>query len=205
MLSALADSFEIFGTKFDFEAFSSLMPRFDPIRVFEYPFDMRIIAHRGNVSGPQPDLENRPEYIEAAIRLGFDVEVDIWRSNDQLSLGHDRPEFPIDERFLLEWHDKLWIHAKNIQGLTYCLGLSQAPQTLNVFAHQSDEFVVTSGGFVWTSPGKELSVRSVALQFEQMSQVPSGIVGLCTDYASFYDNLINANKLHHSKPRDTLR
>jgi hypothetical protein len=28
---------------------------------------MKLIAHRGNIDGPNPLEENRPEYIEAAI------------------------------------------------------------------------------------------------------------------------------------------
>ena len=38
---------------------------------------MRLIAHRGNRWGPEKDLENTSEYIEEAIKHGFDVEVDL--------------------------------------------------------------------------------------------------------------------------------
>ena len=34
---------------------------------------MHLIAHRGNISGPNPKRENTPEYIEEAIEKGFDV------------------------------------------------------------------------------------------------------------------------------------
>ena len=37
---------------------------------------MRIIAHRGNVTGPCKD-ENCPEHIDKAISLGYDVEVTV--------------------------------------------------------------------------------------------------------------------------------
>ena len=39
---------------------------------------MKIISHRGNLNGPNKNLENRLDTIEKAIQLGFDVEVDIW-------------------------------------------------------------------------------------------------------------------------------
>ena len=34
---------------------------------------MKLIAHRGNIDGPNPSQENRQEYIEAAIAEGYDV------------------------------------------------------------------------------------------------------------------------------------
>ena len=39
---------------------------------------MILISHRGNINGRQPNLENLPEYIDSALELGYDVEIDIW-------------------------------------------------------------------------------------------------------------------------------
>jgi hypothetical protein len=39
---------------------------------------MILIAHRGNLDGPNPSMENHPDYIDAAINAGFHVEVDLW-------------------------------------------------------------------------------------------------------------------------------
>ena len=39
---------------------------------------MKYISHRGNLTDVFPDKENSPEYIMAAIRADFDVEVDVW-------------------------------------------------------------------------------------------------------------------------------
>lgn len=36
---------------------------------------MKIISHRGNISGPDPELENNPMYITKALDAGFDVEL----------------------------------------------------------------------------------------------------------------------------------
>ena len=44
-----------------------------------------LISHRGNVTGPNSDRENHPDYIDRAIEKGFDVEVDI-RQNEEV--GH---------------------------------------------------------------------------------------------------------------------
>ena len=38
---------------------------------------MKLIAHRGNIDGPNPSKENHPEYIESAIVDGYDVEIDL--------------------------------------------------------------------------------------------------------------------------------
>jgi len=38
---------------------------------------MIIISHRGNINGPLVDKENRPSYIDSAIKLDYDVEVDL--------------------------------------------------------------------------------------------------------------------------------
>ena len=34
---------------------------------------MKLIAHRGNISGPKPSQENNPEYIDEALFAGFDA------------------------------------------------------------------------------------------------------------------------------------
>ena len=39
---------------------------------------MKLIAHRGNINGPNPEKENHPDYINTAIKSGYDVEVDVW-------------------------------------------------------------------------------------------------------------------------------
>ena len=43
---------------------------------------MKIISHRGNLYGPNPELENKPEYILAAIKCNFRVEIDLWVIGD---------------------------------------------------------------------------------------------------------------------------
>ena len=52
---------------------------------------MKIISHRGNLTGPQPDKENTPEYVSRALDEGFDCEIDLWLINKDLYTGHDKP------------------------------------------------------------------------------------------------------------------
>ena len=38
---------------------------------------MHLISHRGNINGREPDKENSPQYIQKAIALELEVEVDV--------------------------------------------------------------------------------------------------------------------------------
>ena len=42
---------------------------------------MILISHRGNITGKQPELENDPNYIRAALDENYDVEIDVWHIN----------------------------------------------------------------------------------------------------------------------------
>ena len=76
---------------------------------------MKLIAHRGNLNGPNPELENKPEYILNTISLGYDCEIDIRYIDNEYYLGHDSPDFLIDLDFLLDNSNKFWIHCKNFE------------------------------------------------------------------------------------------
>lgn len=53
---------------------------------------MRLICHRG-WWWPDRWKQNHPSALHAALRAGWDVEVDVWRAHgDALKVGHDRPE-----------------------------------------------------------------------------------------------------------------
>ena len=66
---------------------------------------MKFISHRGNVNGPNPELENKPEQILKCLDEGLDVEVDVWVFGNKLYLGHDEPLTEITLSFLL-YHKK---------------------------------------------------------------------------------------------------
>ena len=60
---------------------------------------MILISHRGNINGPNKDKENSLSYIQEAINLGYDVEIDLWVINGELFLGHDSPQYIVN----FEW------------------------------------------------------------------------------------------------------
>jgi len=136
-----------------------------------------IIAHRGNIDGIEKNYENQPDYINNAINLGFDVEIDVWFIKDRLYLGHDEPQYEVNLKFLQ--NDKLWCHAKNIVALQYML-----LHNVHCFWHQTDDVVLTSKGFMWTYPGKELTYNSICVMPEtycSLKKLPQ-CRGYCSDY-----------------------
>ena len=73
---------------------------------------MKLIAHRGNINGPNKEKENHPDHINDALKIGYDVEIDIWHVNCKWYLGHDEPKYEVTDYSFLQ-KDGLWIHAKN--------------------------------------------------------------------------------------------
>ena len=67
---------------------------------------MLLISHRGNCDGLNQKQENTPDYIDAAINRGYDVEVDIWFLDDKFWLGHDRGDHEIAKEWLFDRKDK---------------------------------------------------------------------------------------------------
>jgi hypothetical protein len=142
---------------------------------------MKLIAHRGLINGPDVNLENRPEQIELTLTQGFDCEIDLWVINAEFYLGHDRPDYPIDKKFLDKFG--LWIHAKNLAALRWLTDTS-----LYYFWHQEDKFTLTSNKFIWTYPGQELTQRSIAVLPElhdpEFKNLPTNCYGICSDFVA---------------------
>lgn len=149
-----------------------------------------VISHRGNLSGPNPNYENSPRYLEDAINVGFDVECDVHNLGDDNSwyLGHDRLDFKIDFGFFEKHRSKLWCHCKDMYSLYY---LSEAG--INCFAHNTDSFVLSYTGFIITYPDASLGLsdRSIAMLPEKVKNWKGleSVFGLCTDYPVLYKNL----------------
>ncbi len=78
---------------------------------------MILISHRGNINGKNTEKENHPDYIDDAIKLGYDVEIDIWVIDGNFYLGHDGPQYNISLDWLSDRIDRLWIHCKNIEAI----------------------------------------------------------------------------------------
>lgn len=144
---------------------------------------MIYIAHRGLFAGPDKLKENHPGQIALAIENDFDCEVDIKYINGRLYLGHDEPQYEVDEYWLR--HTGLWIHCKNIEALMY---FNQHPNwNYNYFWHDSDDYTLTSKGYVWTNVGKPLTNNSIMVMPELadptlFNAYTSQCYGICSDY-----------------------
>lgn len=107
---------------------------------------MKIISHRGNINGPVPEKENRPSYIDCAIQLGFDVEVDIRYINDEFWLGHDFPQYKIELSWINLRKDKIWFHCKDQESSIKLIELNDG---YKFFCHKNDDYVLTSDRYIW--------------------------------------------------------
>ena len=150
---------------------------------------MKIISHRGNISGPDTALENNPAYIAKALKLGFDVEIDVWYTDNGFYLGHNDPMYTVDLTFLLK--EKLWCHAKNLKALHQLMEIGA-----HCFWHEQDRVTITSLGYVWCYPTtNEFNSKSIALCFGADAWLPKNCHGICTDHptkiSKIYDDVGN--------------
>ena len=141
--------------------------------------DFIVIAHRGNTSGPDPDQENKPEYLQTALDKGYNIEVDVWSSyqDNVWWTGHDGKQYEIEEDVLLQ--HGVWCHAKNIDTLHKLKEINA-----HCFYHERDAATLTSEGYIWTYPLEKLTRISICVMPElQRIQSLNICAGVCTDYA----------------------
>ena len=137
----------------------------------------KLIAHRGNISGPNVKKENHPDYILTTLASGYDVEIDVWLIDGTFLLGHDDPQYQVDSWFLLQ--DGIWCHAKNIEALDAMLKIGA-----HCFWHDHDAVTLTSRGFIWSYPGSDLVSKSVCVLPETVNskQDYSSCYAVCSDF-----------------------
>jgi hypothetical protein len=148
---------------------------------------MKLIAHRGNIEGPNPSEENNPDYIEKAISEGYDVEIDVRydRFEEQFYLGHDEQQYLVSRYWLAQNMEKFWVHCKNIEALHEFSNTGG----YNYFWHQNDDFTLTSKKYIWSYPGKPYTPNSIIVMPEWNLKVESfsdlkvyNCFGICSDY-----------------------
>ena len=142
---------------------------------------MKLISHRGNINGKIIEAENRPDYIDDTIRLGYDVEIDLWFINGKIYLGHDSFQYEINDKWLNERIDKLWIHCKNVESLNWIKNTS-----LHYFWHENDTLTLTSKNYIWVYPGKQPIIGSIAVMPEIFNDDVSNCLGICSDFIQNY-------------------
>lgn len=140
---------------------------------------MKIISHRGNIDGPNTETENTLVQIDMAIQFSFEVEIDLWNKGNDLFLGHDSPDIMISIEDLIKRKSWLWVHLKAIEAFYLLSHLK-----FNLFFHQNDDYVITTGQYIWVYPGKPIvTSRSIAVLPEMVPNWDiSKASGICTDY-----------------------
>lgn len=160
---------------------------------------MHVISHRGNISGRNEEKENSPEYIQVALDLGYEVEIDIWYNNDKYYFGHDSPLYEVEESFINGIKDRSWFHCKNEDALN---NLSNDFIDINFFWHEVDKYTLTSKGYIWAYPGQKILKNSIILFPENYPNEENKILlssGICSDYVYKYNNYKNIEKIEHDE------
>ena len=125
------------------------------------------ICHRGNLYGPVKELENNFGVLIQRSIQGFHTEVDVWYHENNLWLGHDKPEYKITLDWLASSKRRL-IHAKD--GITFAYLLQESGKLaldLHVFYHTEEDYVLTNKGLVICYPGQPLLQGSLCMMPER--------------------------------------
>ena len=139
---------------------------------------MILISHRGNINGRNPEKENHPDYIQAALAAGYDVEIDVWYVNGWW-LGHDAPTYPCPEHLLR----KCWCHTKNAEALRQASNL-RLPM---YFWHDDDDYTITSHGYIWSHSHSPTLEKAIVVLPEVRNQSEQyRCAGVCSDYIERY-------------------
>lgn len=128
------------------------------------------ILHRGNTFGPG-HLENNAVVLEQLLEDGWDVEVDLWVSDGELWLGHDRSEYVLNNDTLLKYPG-IWIHCKNTKALMW---VSKHTHKLRYFSHDKDPIILVSDGTLWCYPGVKCPGKARAVYVLSDGEAGKGV------------------------------
>lgn len=146
---------------------------------------MILISHRGNINGSVPEKENRPSYIDSAIQLGYEVEVDLRYIGDEFWLGHDFPQYKIELSWMRMRKDKIWFHCKDQES---SIKLLEIDERFKFFCHSQDSFVLTSTGHVWVHDLSNKINYKCIIPLLSIKEIESykinDVFGICTDYVN---------------------
>lgn len=141
-----------------------------------------IIAHLGNIHGPEPEQENRLRYIQKALDAGWHVSVSVLFSSGAFLLPHAGGYDVIPAALLSK--QRVWCNALTPDTLDALCGANA-----HCFCMGGQPYSLTSAQFIWTMAGHPLADRAIAVFPEQAAAnwldeyEPAGI---CTDFPADY-------------------
>jgi ribulose-bisphosphate carboxylase large chain len=159
---------------------------------------VRIYAHRANLTGPGSG-ENSPDAIAAALRADLGVEIDVWASGGDISIGHDAGAARVDADLLR--HPHVICHAKNVEALSALAEIDAV-----FFALDRDGYALCSDGRIWANYGTAPLASSIMCSpelvgadedLEAFLARVNGCHGVCTDYPLRCRELVRATRKGH--------
>ena len=142
---------------------------------------VKLIAHRGNLNGRNPERENHPDYMLEALNKGYHVEVDVRSKDGELYLGHDEPQYKIEKKRLR--FQRIVCHAKDREALRIMI----EDGYIHCFWHDVDDYTITSNGLIWVHPTKDLLPKSVCVLPENPDSKLKGIedcYAICSNHVA---------------------
>ena len=157
---------------------------------------MKIISHRGNLEGSNPNLENTKHYIDSALDKGFDVEVDLWKIERNYYLGHDNPENKVELEWLDERKKNIWLHTKNFNCFESLLDINN---DFIYFYYTAEPVVMVSNRVIWSHAPTEMSVyKNCVIPLLEKSQIIENNFfawyGICTDFPTLLNDKLSVSK-----------
>ena len=138
---------------------------------------MKIISHRGNTSGPNKEYENHPNVISSLLKKNIDCEIDVWFIENKFYLGHDFPQYEVEESYILQ--KGLWCHAKNLEALYEM----NKKNDIHFFWHENDDYALTSKNIIWTYPDKKTTNKSIIVDLNKNWRNKNyNCLGVCVDW-----------------------
>ena len=119
-------------------------------------FNGIIISHLGNISGRQPDKENTLPYIQAALKAGWHVCVDVVFRNGAFLLPFDGGHASAPPALLSK--QRVWCRAFDAETIDALCNINA-----HCFLVSQDFMSLTSSQFLWTLPPHALVDRSIAV------------------------------------------
>lgn len=147
---------------------------------------MKIISHRGNINGKVLEKENKPSYLDCAIFSKIEVETDIRWIDNKFYLGHDNPDYIINEEWILKRKEYIWFHCKNLEAAQKLETLSK---DIKYFCHTNDPFISTSTNHFWvhdfTSNLNNQCIIPLLDEIDIKNFNNKIVYAVCTDYVNF--------------------
>ena len=146
---------------------------------------MILISHRGNVDSINIKRENTKSYIQEAIDLGYDVEVDIRYTDGKFLFGHDIGQYYVELQWLLDRKHKLWVHCKDFEAISELIN-----SEVRVFYHDKEAYRIISDKHIWAHNLNNVDDKCIIpllSKDELMSWNPVDVYGICSDYIGLWN------------------